>query len=165
MLSIKILDVKQFMHALLLEPTFDHFLLREASVKTGVSYIIDGKLNVDFYDSEEQQQLRQQLYCSYEEQRPFLLSFIRGKKTPLSFKIVFLLAPYQVAKLIEQNHLSYHLEDIQALFLNLHFEHGVLTCTSGTSLNIFTLDKTLDHLWEQTLKAFFKTKQIPFEEL
>lgn len=165
MLSIKILDVKQFMHCLLLEPTFDRFLLREASVKAGVSYAIDGKINTDFYDSDEQEELNKQQYCYYEEQRPFLFSFIRGKKTPLSFKIVFLLAPSNIEKLLEQNHLSYRFEDINALVFNLHFDQGTLTCTSGTSLKVFTLDKTLEQVWEQNLKAFLKAKQISFEKL
>lgn len=164
MLSIKILDIKQFMHQLLLEPVFDRFLLGEASVKTSVSYFIDGKINPDFYDFDEQSLFEGRTYCYYEEQRPHLLSFMRGKKIPLSFKIIFLLSPSNTIKLLEQNHLSYKLEEICGLFFNLHFDQGNLTCTSGTSLNIFTMDKTLEQVWDQNLKAFLKANKIPFEE-
>ncbi len=163
MLAIKILDLKQFMNLLLLEDTFDRFLLSEASIKTSISYHIDGKTNLDFFDNEEREQCTK--YCYYKDQRPFLLSLMKGKKTPLSFRIVFLLAPSNVEKLIAMNHLPYDSTDINGLFFNLHFEQGTLTCTSGTSLKIFTLDKTLEQVWEHNLKAFLKSKQIAFEEL
>ena len=165
MLSIKIVDVKHFMNLLLKEDTFDRFLLNEATVKTGVSYIIDGKINTNFYDTEEQEAIGVRMHCYFAEQRPFLFSLMKGKKVPLSFRIVFMLAPANVQKLLELNQFSFQASDINGLFLNLHFEQGVLTCTSGSSLRIFTLDKTLDQVWEHYLKAFFKKHQIPFEEL
>lgn len=163
MLAIKILDLKQFMNLLLLEDTFDRFLLSEATIKTGISYHIDGKTNFDFFDNEEREQCTN--YCYYKEQRPFLFSLMKGKKIPLSFRIVFLLAPSNVEKLLTINHLPFDGTDINGLFFNLHFEQGTLTCTSGTSLKIFTLDKTLEQVWEHNLKAFLKSKQIAFEEL
>ena len=165
MLSIKIIDVKHFMNTLLLEETFDRFLLGEATIKTGISYVIDGKINSDFYDTEEQEQFHNRTHCYFAEQRPFLFSLMKGKKTPLSFRIVFMMAPANVQKLIDLNHLPLQVSDIHGLFFNIHFEHGSLTCTSGTSLKLFTLDKTLDQVWDHNLKAFLKSKQISFEEL
>ena len=165
MLSIKIIDVKHFMNTLLKEETFDRFLLREATIKSGISYVIDGTINYDFYDTEEQEQFSHRTYCYFGEQRPFLFSLMKGKKTPLAFRIVFLMAQSNVQKLIDLNHLPFQVSDINGLFFNVHFEHGTLTCTSGTSLKVFTLDKTLEQVWEHNLKAFLKSKQIAFEEL
>ena len=165
MLAIKIIDVKHFMNTLLLEETFDRFLLNEATIKTGVSYVIDGKINTDFYDTEEQEKLEGRTHCYFQEQRAFLFSLMKGKKTPLSFRIVFMMAPHNVQKLTDFNHLPLQTSDINGLFFNLHFEHDTLTCTSGTSLKVFTLDKTLDQVWDHNLKAFLKSKQIAFEEL
>lgn len=165
MLSLKLIDIKHFMNTLLLEETFDRFLLSEATIKTGTTYTIDGKINQSFYDTEEQGMLNGRTHCYFKEQRPLLFSLMKGKKTPLSFRIVFLLAPSNVAKLIELNHLPLSPEDINGLFFNLYFEQGQLTCTSGTSLKLFTLDKTLDQVWDHNIKAFLKSKQIPFEEL
>ena len=50
--SFQITDVKKFMSAMLLHDTFDGFTLSEATVKTAVSFVIDGKINPDFYDDE-----------------------------------------------------------------------------------------------------------------
>ena len=58
MLSIKIVDITHFMNLLLKEDTFDRFLLKEATVKTEISYIIAGKINQGFYDTEEQEEIR-----------------------------------------------------------------------------------------------------------
>lgn len=165
MLSIKIIDVKHFMNLLLKEDTFDRFLLNEATIKTGSSYIIDGKINEMFYDTTEKEEIGTRTHCYFKEQRPLLFSLMKGKKVPLSFRIVFMLAPANVQKLFELNHFSFQPNDVNGLFFNIHFEQGVLTCTSGTSLRIFTLDKTLDQVWEHYLKVFLKTKQIAFEEL
>ena len=52
-------------------------------------------------------------------------------------------------------------QDIDGLFLNLNYEKDSLTCTSGTSVKFFTLDKSLDHAWEENLEKFFRQKQIP----
>lgn len=165
MLSLNLIDVKHFMNTLLLEETFDRFLFSEAMIKTGTSYTLDGVLNLAFYDTEEQERLQQQKYCYFKEQRPILFSLMKGKKIPLSFRIVLLLAPSNVEKLLTQNQLPFSVSDIHGLFFNIHFDQGHLTCTSGTSLKVFTLDKTLDQVWDHNIKAFLKSKQIPFEEL
>ena len=49
MLSIQISDIKDFMSHLLSKDTFDHFYFIEASIKMGVSYQIQGRINEGFY--------------------------------------------------------------------------------------------------------------------
>lgn len=51
MLSIQISDIKDFMSHLLSKDTFDHFYFIEASIKMGVSYQIQGRINEGFYDT------------------------------------------------------------------------------------------------------------------
>ena len=104
-------------------------------------------------------------YSYWEQLRPFALSLIKGKKTPLAMKIVFSLAPKNVEKLILQNHLSIRPEEIGGLFLNVLYDGQKLTVTTGTSLKTFSLDKTLSQLWDELAAAFFRKHGIPFTTL
>ena len=60
MLSIQISDIKDFMSHLLSKDTFDHFYFIEASIKMGVSYQIQGRINEGFYDTSVEQTLNRE---------------------------------------------------------------------------------------------------------
>jgi len=53
-------------------------------------------------------------------------------------------------------------EEIDGLFLNIHYEGSSVNCVSGTSLRTFSLDKSLEHAWDSMLQKFFRQKEIPF---
>lgn len=108
------------------------------------------------------QQLSQQSWSFWRQLRPFCLSLIKGKHTPLEFKIVFRLAPANVERLVTQSQLALNPADIDGLFLNLHFRQGALTCTTGSSLRFFTLDKTVEHTWDEMVKKFLQKQEIVF---
>ena len=55
-------------------------------------------------------------------------------------------------------------EQVKGLYVNIRYEEEKLTCVTGTSVSVFTLDKTLDEEWDQGFKAFLKHNQIPFME-
>lgn len=165
MLSLNILDVKILMNQLLLKESFDHFFLCEATVKTGSSIYIDGTINEDFYNSDELEIMNGRRYAYWQEQRELIFSMIKGKKTPLAFKFVFVLPPDEQEKLLAKYHINIPPSNISGLFLNIHFDQGKLTCTSGTSLTIFTLDKSLEQAWESYIMEFFKKQEITFMEL
>ena len=76
-------------------------------------------------------------------------SIIKGKRTPLNFKIVFQLSSSNVEKLLSQSGIALKPEDIYGLYLNCQFDGKQLLCTTGTSLKIFTLDKQLDRVWDE----------------
>lgn len=156
MVSLQITDVKTFMNKLLLSDYFDAFYLSEAAFVTFSTFHIDGKLNTDYYSREEleEQQMTSQDCCIWKQVRPFCLDLIRGKHTPLKFKIVFRLSPANTEKLLKQADIPLTVKDIDGLFLNIHFQNGSLTCTTGTVLRIFTMDKTLDHVWDKMVQKF-----------
>lgn len=165
MLAIKIIDVKSFMNHLLLEDTFDHFLLCELTIKTGISYQLNGKINHEFYNSDENELMTNQVYTNWMDQKPLVFSIIKGKKTPLAFQIVFMLTPHNVDKLLAQNSLSLNPQDIQGLFFNVRYDGQQITCTTGTSLHIFTMDKTLEQVFDANIKKFLLLKNIPCEDM
>ena len=72
---------------------------------------------------------------------------IKGKKTPLGFKFVFCLSGENTARLLLQEGLSFSPEDVRGLYLNLSFDGSALHCVTGTSMNTFTMDKSLEHAW------------------
>jgi len=161
MLALRILDLKDFTGKLFLGDVFHHFSFVEASFTTFITYTLDGTIQKEFYDNETRPE---HPYCYWEEVRPLCYSIIRGKRTPLHFKIVFQLAPENLEKLLSRSGLSLRSEDFFGLYLNCQFDGEHLLCTTGTSLKIFTLDKSLDHLWDDMVKRFFRQQGIIFEE-
>ena len=165
MISLHILDVKGFMSQLLLRDTFDRFYLTEASITTFGTFYIDGHLQKQYYSQEE---LENEEFCHnftyWKQVRPFCLELIKGKKTPLHFKIVFQLSSSNTEKLLKQAGVSLSLSDVGGLYLNLHYDGHKLNCVTGTSLNIFTMDKSLERSWDEMVGKFFRAKEIPVEE-
>lgn len=164
MRSYQIQDIKDFMKKLLITDTFDTFLLSEASITTYASFHIDGGFHPEYLSSGEKEALtvEQCGYALWKRIRPFFFELTKGKNTPLNFRIVFRLAPHNVEKLLARSGVSFQTEDVDGLFLNLHYDGVNLTCISGTSLRIFSMDKTLEHAWDSMLEKFFKQKEIPF---
>jgi Family of unknown function (DUF5721) len=153
------------MSKLLISDTFHKFLLSEATITTYNSFTIDGHINKEFYTTEEleEKNLTEQSMSYWETLKPICFELIKGKKTPLSFKIVFLLSPANVSKLLAQSGVAFTTNDINGLFLNVKYNNNVLHCITGTSIKLFTLDKTLENEWDLAVQKFLKANEIAFE--
>lgn len=101
--------------------------------------------------------------ASWKELKPFCLSIIKGKKPPLSFKIVLELPRDEVALLIARSGMNIKETDVFGLFLNCQFQSGIITLISGSSLRIFTLDKSLDQAFDMMLRDFLTHQEIEYE--
>ena len=167
MIALNILDIRNFMSKLLGGNSFDTFWFVEASITTYVTFTIDGSLHKDFFDSSlaDSLHLEERDYTLWKEVKPFCFSIMRGKHTPLHFKIIFRLSPEHTAVLLADRKLAYRPEDINGLFLNFQYDGRQLTCTTGTSLKVFTLDKSLDYAWDEMLRDFFKQEEITVQNL
>ena len=157
MLALRILDLKDFTGKLFIGEMFQHFSFVEASFTTFVTYTLDGQLHKEFFDS-EQKPMR--TYCLWEDVQAQCFSIIKGKRTPLNFKIVFQLSSSNVEKLLSQSGIALKPEDIYGLYLNCQFDGKQLLCTTGTSLKIFTLDR----VWDEMVRKFFRKNQVAFED-
>lgn len=164
MISLKVADVKAFMNKLLLQSVFDNFLVSEVEVNTANKFSIQGDLNQSFFSSDELEALDGRTYSTWGELRPILYQIIKGNRTPLSFKMVFLLSKSNTENVLSKSGLPFKYEDIGGLFLNIRFDQNGLYLITGTSIKIFTLDKSLDQVWEKDLKTFLKYHEIPCEE-
>lgn len=167
MLALQITELKPFMNKLFLGDVFDTFLLSEASFVTFNTFHIDGKLKKEFYSATELEEHfpDQQSYSTWKQVRPFCLELIKGKHTPLEFKIVLRLSERNLQKLLDNSGLSLSIADINGLFLNLHYHDQKMLCSTGTAMNLFTLDKSLDQLWADMIMKYLTKNEISFETL
>ena len=95
MLALKITDQKDFTNKLFLGDTFDLFWLNQAEITTSNLFTIDGRLQTEFFDNDQQEFLSSshRTYSLWKEVKPICYSIIRGKRAPLSFKIVLQFSP------------------------------------------------------------------------
>ncbi len=138
------LSAKTCMNQLLLTDSFDHYLFIDGEITTFNTFHIDGFLHKEFFDEEPDE-----TYSSWKDVRPFCLSIIRGKRSPLNFKIILSLNQTDIAAFLTREGITgYDPADINGLYLNFRFEGDTLTCVTGTSVKKFTLDKTLEQAWD-----------------
>lgn len=163
MIALQIADIKTFMKQLLLSESFDRFLLLEGTITTFNTFHIDGALQSAYYTAEEQEQTGDRTLSCWSEVRPFCFGLIKGKKTPLSFRFTFQLAKSNVEKLLSQTGIQIPSDQIRGLLINIRYDGKTLLCTTGTSLAIFTMDKKLDHAWDDMVQRYFRQMGIPFE--
>ena len=160
MIALKLTNRKLVMKHLLLTETFDHFLFIEGEITTFSKFSIDGYLQKSFFEDTEQPNVE---FSFWKQIRDYCFSIIKGKQTPLNFKFIFSLSPENTARLITQNQLDFHPEDVQGLYLNIRFDGTDLLCITGTSLKTFSMDRSLEQAWDKMVQKFFIQKEIAFE--
>ena len=77
--------------------------------------------------------------------RPHVFDIIKGGTPPKSVKIIF-------AKEAEG----------ASLFVNIHFEDGKISLTTGLSKKGFSLDKTEDENWDARVLKFLEDNEITY---
>lgn len=159
MISLNLTSQKTFISHLLLKETFDTFQFIEGEIITFNKFTIDGYTQKKFYEDSE----NLPEYSYWKNIRDFCFSIIKGKQTPLSFRLIFRLSPEHTTKLLTQNQLDFQPENVQGLYLNITYDANGLKCVTGTSLKIFTLDKSLEKTWDKSVQIFLENKGIPFE--
>lgn len=150
--SFQITDVKKFMSAMLLADTFDGFTLSEATVKTAVSFVIDGKINPDFFD--DAAEAPSEPFVRYGKVRSFFYEIIKGKRTPVYFKFVFHAPETIIAQILSETDTGFTVKDINSLTFTATFRDGILTVLTGTNLAAFSLDKSIDQVWDKYVEGF-----------
>ena len=143
----------EYLKELFEKEKYDSFYLYEARVKTKLDYYVNGRLNWEYFDTEEQADLPE--YVEWKDIKQIVYSYIKGKRLPIGFKIILMFNRENISRLLEMNNLPVKTEDVSALFMNVVYEHEALSVTTGTSLKIFTMDKTLEHVWDDTVKKYY----------
>ncbi len=165
MLALNITNLKDFTNKLFIGEVFDHFLVTEASITTFGTFFINGTLQNDFFDSDEQTALHEsgRSYALWKEIKPYCCSVIRGKRLPLHFKIIFQLPHSEITRLFPDKANS--LSDIGNFYLNIQYRNQNVLCTTGVSLHTFTPGVKPDPLWDDMILQFMQNHQIDFEKI
>jgi len=161
MLCMKITDVKTFMSHLLLQSTFDNFLLSELDVLTFNSFHINGKLNKSWFDTDELE--TEETYAKWSQIRQHAYQVVKGNKVPASMKLVFYLSAENKERTLKRAGGNWHIEDISQFCLNMKYENGEMYLTTGVAYTIFTMDQSLQEQWDLDLKKFLKYYEIAYE--
>ena len=66
---------------------------------------------------------------------------------------------------IKQQELNFKPQDVRGLYINLKFDGQNLQCVTGTAMNLFTMDKSLEQAWDKMVQKFFAQKEIKYEVL
>lgn len=162
MTALEIKNVKQFMNSLLLTDTFNIFLLEEAEVMTYSTFNIDGRINKAFFDGDSEKPVYD--FSPWSEICPHVLNLIKGKHTPTAFKFTLQLKPEFVSNVLKDQDTTLTPEIIKALVINIRYENDRLLLVTGTSLNTFVMDKSLDPIWDKTMMKYLSKHGIEYEE-
>lgn len=162
MIALEFPKVKESMAKLLLSETFDNFLFISAEVVTYNTFTIDGFLKKEFFEEGKEPQRE---YSLWKEAREHCFSIIKGNRTPLRFSFVLGLSDENIQRLLDAQDLPFALKDVRGLYLNIRFDGQHLICTTGTSMNAFTMDKSLEQAWDVMVEKFLKQKEMVYEVL
>lgn len=166
MIALSIIDVKDFMNKFLIGEVFDRFFLVEASVTTFNTFTIDGRLQQDFFDTDIAAMHKSNSieYSLWRDVKPYCFSVIRGRRTPLNFRIVLQLSPKQTQQILNPSFPDGSVPDCR-FCLNLQYRNDSLLCTTGVSYTSFCLDKRPEHLWDEMIRKFLSGQHIAFQVL
>lgn len=159
--SFLVKDLKAFTAGLFAGDLFDTFLLVEADFVTNTVFHMDGEIQKNYYDSEDL--LPADRFVTWAEKKPLAYQIIKGKRLPLSFKLVFRLSGQNLEKTLAASHTAYTPADVDGFYLNITYKNGKLTMTSGLSMTVFTMDKALQEYWDELAEKFLKQANISFE--
>lgn len=160
MISFSLTNIKGAMSHLLLRDTFDKFSFIEGEIVTFNTFRIDGFIQKNFFDTGSE--LPE--YSSWKDIREYCLYLIKGKRTPLNFHFVLSLSPVNIRRLISQSAPFMDVQNVRGLYLNISYDGNRLNCVTGTSFKTFVLDKTLEHIWDETAEIFFRQHEIDYEK-
>ncbi len=149
MVTLPITNNNLFMSCLLKQSLFDLFEVREVTLHTSYKMHLDGKRNIDFYDTEEEEGLSE--YLSWYELRPHIFELIKGSKSPTYLKIILSTSPSKTQEISDA---------ASTFFLNITYKEGAISCITGTAYTSFSLDKTPEQTWDQKMTQFLISNKL-----
>lgn len=164
MISFHIKEIKPFMAKLLMGATFDHLVLKSMEIQTFTDFIITGNFNESYFTKEELDERAGSRFISWSEVKQIAYSIIKGNKTPLLLKLVLQLPPSEAFKLVKISGIGLKEEEVGGLYMNIRFEKGELHIITGVAIKAFTMDKSLEQAWDESVRHFLVNQGINFEE-
>ncbi len=164
MVAFKIEELKDFTRKLFVEEVFDWWMMREAVITTFNMFTIDGRIRKGYFMEQELEEKGIGELSPWKLVRPVCFSLIKGKRLPESFRITLQLPGARVEQFLQSVQPDFKAEQVSGLYLNIRYEEQKLYCVTGTSLNVFTLDKKIEQEWDETVKRFLREREIVYTE-
>ncbi|MCR5321954.1 MAG: DUF5721 family protein [Lachnospiraceae bacterium] len=149
MKAIKVTGIKVFMNILFNDAAFDNFQFVEGDISVAMDYHISGRVNMNFFSEEELDQLKLEEYMYWREAKESVKQMIKGKKLPVSMKLVL--------KKQGGGDITY--------IVNIRFDNNNLMLVTGVSHTVFTTDKSGEIEWDNNMCSFLKKHEIEYEEM
>ena len=182
MIALQILDIRKCMAAFLIDPLFDKYSLIEAQITTFCTFTIDGRLEKRFFaDESDGKEARngseaasaggaaspappgsRPSYIKWEQVKETCFSIIKGKQTPLFFKLVLFYPAELLSDFVRRTESSVSPGQVSGLCLNLRYDRSGLVLTTGTSLTVFTPDRSVERAWDDAVKKLLDSRGISF---
>lgn len=157
MITESITDIKTFMSALLIGDAFDRFLVTDITLTSYNTFHIDGHIKKAFFSPEEYEAMGSPELSAWKDLKPICYQLIKGRRTPLSFKMIFCLSKEDTVSFLAEQGLTEFSGTVNGLFVNIKYENGTLSYVTGTSLSVFTVDKTLEHCFDKYISKIIST--------
>lgn len=155
MISLKVKDINNFMQKLLISDTFDNFLLCDSEIATACTITLNGRINQKFFTADELDAIKDD-FVLWKDLKHIAFETVKGNKVPSKMKFVFALSKTKYKDILNKSGLNIPPEQIGGLYLHIIYEDNKIETITGTSLNTFTMDKTLDKYWDNMVTSFFQ---------
>ena len=146
MLSTEITDIRRFTSYLFTASLFDDYFLHDAEFCTAFSVTFDGRKNPSFYEEAEREEEMKAPFMTYKSLRPMFFSLIKGKRLPVSFRIVLLSSPEMTERIVRESGFT---GKVSSLSMNVLYREGKLTVSTGIAYQTFTTDRSLEDAWDR----------------
>lgn len=182
MIALKIEDLKEFTKQLFTGETFDRFLVKEAAFSTFCSFAIDGELKRGFLEEDPDSSANSAAasadnispvssagitssvsadrFAAWKLLRPHCFQIIKGKQLPESFSVVLKLPNAGTEKFVRGAAPNLAEGTVSGLYLNIRYAEKALTCVTAVSYGQFTLDKSVEREWDESIRKYLKTAGI-----
>lgn len=148
MIVLKIESIKEFMSCLFAGDMFDKFHIGNCEVTTFTTFQCDGRRKKEWYDTDERPEDNSG-FLFWQELKPVIFSFIKGKKTPLKMNLDF----------------CHYMKDGDVGSLRVQFENNQLLLFTGYMQKEFSLDKQKQTKWDENCLSFIQKHKIVSTQL
>ena len=150
MIAINVISKNEFMNAIFIKDTFDYMLVSELELTTINTFSVDGRINKDFIKKNELEEPEDD-FISRGSIRHICFEIIKGKNAPLKFKITLKLPNSYIEKMLTSVDTNIEASQVLGMYIHINYENNKLNVTTGTSLSIFTMDKSIDKFWDKQI--------------
>ena len=163
MKAIEIDNVKKMVEMLLSSDFFGEMLLYKAEVRGAYDISMDGNINPDFFDSDDLAFHEKEIsegYVTWANSRNLFYQALRGKNLPISFNITLIVPKSDNEKILKKYNENIDVSDLSSLSLNVIYDREKMIVTSGTSMKFFTMDRSIEMIWDDIVQNTFNNLEI-----